>query len=409
MQIVVVGGGASGFMAAITAAETFPKARVRLLEKSRNVLSKVRVSGGGRCNVTHRPSAANRFAKNYPRGEKLLKSILSSFGPEDTIEWFESRGVRLKTEADGRIFPTTDASDTVVHALMESARKAGVEILTNVEVNAFSKDERHFQLELSSGVKMSADRLIVATGGSPKLQGFDWISTHQHTITSPVPSLFTFNTPGNYLLPLAGVSVPEVRIKVSNTNLKSEGPILITHWGFSGPAILKLSAWGARQLADLNYQFQIRINWTSDFNFDQVRQYLYDQKASSPKHQLAAHHSFGIPSRLWRTLVERADIPAAQKLADTTHKSLNKLATFLTECPFEIAGKTTFKEEFVTCGGVSLHEVKTDTMESKIIDGLFFTGEVLDVDGITGGFNFQNAWSTGYIAGKHVGIDTTTN
>lgn len=403
MQIVIIGGGASGFMAAITAAETYPEAKVIILEKSRNVLSKVRISGGGRCNVTHRPSSANTFAKNYPRGEKLLKALLSNFSPDDTVQWFEERGVQLKTESDGRMFPVTDSSDTIIHCLMDTARTTGVEIRTSVGVSDFIKTENSFQLNLQSGETIQADRLIIATGGAPKLQGFEWLSEHEHNISSPVPSLFTFNTPENHLLELAGVSVQNTKIKIPGTSLKSEGPVLITHWGFSGPAILKLSAWGARELADLDYQFQIRINWTGDQNFDQVRLSLYDQKNNVPKQQLAAHHQFNLPSRLWRALTEEAGIPGTQKLADTTHKSLNKFATLLTDCPFDVSGKTTFKEEFVTCGGISLQDINPKTMESKILQGLFFAGEVIDVDGITGGFNFQNAWSTGYTAGKNVG------
>ncbi len=404
MYIAIIGGGAAGFMAAITAAESFPGSKVTVLEKSGKVLSKVRISGGGRCNVTHRPSGPHHFAKNYPRGEKFLKPILSVFSADDTVRWFESRGVKLKTEPDGRMFPVTDSSDTIIHCLMESARKKGVEVRTGVSVVSFEKTGDQFILEIHNSPPIITDRLVIATGGFPKLQGFDWLAEHGHDIIPPVPSLFTFNTPESYLLPLAGISVQYARIRIHNTPLKSEGPVLITHWGFSGPAVLRLSAWGARELATTDYQFQVRINWAGDANFDRVRQSLYDLKSSSQKQQLAAHPQFGLPARLWRALVENAGISAQLKLADTPHKSLNKLAMLLTDSTFDVSGKTTFKEEFVTCGGISLESINPKTMESKSTKGLFFAGEVIDADGITGGFNFQNAWSTGFIAGKHAGL-----
>ncbi len=404
MHIAIIGGGAAGFMAAITAAESSPGSKVTILEKSGKVLSKVRISGGGRCNVTHQPSSPGHFAKNYPRGEKFLKSILSVFSADDTVRWFESRGVRLKTEPDGRMFPATDSSDTIIHCLMESARKKGVEVRTGVSVVSFEKTGDQFRLEIHNSPPVITDRLVIATGGFPKLQGFDWLAEHRHDIVPPVPSLFTFNTPGSYLLPLAGISVQYARIRIHNTQLKSEGPILITHWGFSGPAVLRLSAWGARELAGLNYQFQVRINWTGDTNFDQVREGLYDLKSAFPKQQLATHAQFNIPARLWRALVENAGITGHLRLADTQHKSLNKLAMSLTDSVFDVSGKTTFKEEFVTCGGISLDSIDPETLESKSMQGLFFAGEVLDVDGITGGFNFQHAWSSGYIVGRGIGL-----
>lgn len=403
MHIAIIGGGAAGFMAAITAAESFPGSKVTLLEKSGKVLSKVRISGGGRCNVTHQPSGPHYFAKSYPRGEKFLKSILSVFGAEDTVKWFETRGVRLKTEPDGRMFPHTDSSDTIVHCLMESARKAGVEVRTNISVHAFEEIGGRFRLEIRDSSPLVADRVIIATGGSPKPEGFDWLAAHRHVIIPPVPSLFTFNTPENYLLPLAGISVKHARVSIQNTSLKSDGPLLITHWGFSGPAILRLSAWGARELAASDYRFKVRINWSGDNHFDQVREVFYGLKNSVPKQQLAAHAQFGLPARLWRLLAEKAGIAGDIRLADTPHKSLNKFATLITDSTFDVSGKTTFKEEFVTCGGISLESIDPKTMESKSIKGLFFAGEVIDVDGITGGFNFQNAWSTGFIAGKHAG------
>lgn len=403
MLFAVIGGGASGFMAALTAAENHPNDKVIIFEKSREVLSKVRISGGGRCNVTHQPSSPTSFAKNYPRGQSFLKKILTQFDATDTMRWFESRGVRLKTEPDGRVFPQTNSSQTIIQCLLKQADRLGVEIRTGVSVKNFEIIDNQFLLHLHNDAPLKVDRLIVATGGSPKMQGFDWLTQHGHDVAPPVPSLFTFNTPQNSLRTLAGISVNPVEIRIPKLKLLSNGPLLITHWGFSGPAVLKLSAWGARELADLNYRFQIRINWIPGKNFDSLQSWLHDLKAKHPKQQLSAHPQFGIPARLWRWMAENAGIDRNLKLIETPHKKLNKMATQLTDGLFEVEGKTTFKEEFVTCGGIELTNINPLTMESTKIKGLFFTGEVLNVDGITGGFNFQNAWTTGYIAGKNVG------
>ena len=403
MLFAVIGGGASGFMAALTAAENHPNDKVIIFEKSREVLSKVRISGGGRCNVTHQPSSPTSFAKNYPRGQSFLKKILTQFDATDTMRWFESRGVRLKTEPDGRVFPQTNSSQTIIQCLLEQADRLGVEIRTGVSVKNFEIIDNQFLLHLHNDAPLKVDRLIVATGGSPKMQGFDWLTQHGHDVAPPVPSLFTFNTPQNSLRTLAGISVNPVEIRIPKLKLLSNGPLLITHWGFSGPAVLKLSAWGARELADLYYRFQIRINWIPGKNFDSLQSWLHDLKVKHPKQQLSAHPQFGIPARLWRWMAENVGIDRNLKLIETPHKKLNKMATQLTDGLFEVEGKTTFKEEFVTCGGIELTNINPLTMESTKIKGLFFTGEVLNVDGITGGFNFQNAWTTGYIAGKNVG------
>ncbi|MFA7472086.1 MAG: NAD(P)/FAD-dependent oxidoreductase [Spirosomataceae bacterium] len=403
MLFAVIGGGASGFMAALTAAENHPNDKVIIFEKSREVLSKVRISGGGRCNVTHQPSSPTSFAKNYPRGQSFLKKILTQFDATDTMRWFESRGVRLKTEPDGRVFPQTNSSQTIIQCLLEQADRLGVEIRTGVSVKNFEIIDDQFLLHLHNDAPLKVDRLIVATGGSPKMQGFDWLTQHGHDVAPPVPSLLTFNTPQNSLRTLAGISVNPVEIRIPKLKLLSNGPLLITHWGFSGPAVLKLSAWGARELAELNYRFQLRINWIPGKNFDSLQSWLHDLKVKHPKQQLSAHPQFGIPARLWRWMAENAGIDRNLKLIETPHKKLNKMATQLTDGLFEVEGKTTFKEEFVTCGGIELTNINPLTMESTKIKGLFFTGEVLNVDGITGGFNFQNAWTTGYIAGKNVG------
>jgi predicted Rossmann fold flavoprotein len=401
MQIVIIGGGASGFMAAITAAETFPGSGIQILEKNRTVLNKVRISGGGRCNVTHRPSDLRFFIKNYPRGEKLLRKLLSQFSAQDTVDWFESRGVNLKTEEDGRMFPTTDSSHTIIECLTRTARELGIAIRTSAGVTSFTQDESGFALTMDDNSIVHCDRLLIATGGFPKRSGFDWIE--QHEIIAPNPSLFTFNTPDNYLLPLAGVSVQDALVKISGTKHEWRGPLLITHWGFSGPAILKLSAWGARDLADKSYEFTCRINWVPEMNEQQLREFLVAEKSKTPKQQISSHAKFGLSSRLWKTFTEQAEIPDNLIWSEAPHKLLNRLADMLTNSQFEVKGKTTFKEEFVTCGGVALSELNAETLESKKIPGLFFSGEVIDVDGITGGFNFQNAWASGYVVGKSIG------
>jgi predicted Rossmann fold flavoprotein len=404
MRIVVIGGGASGFMAAITAAETFPEAQVLILEKSRTVLNKVRISGGGRCNVTHRPHESRYFLKNYPRGEKQLRRQLPVFDAQATVDWFEKRGVTLKTEVDGRMFPTSDSSHTIIECLTRTARSLNIEIRTSTDITRFEKTETGFVLTTQDNNVIEAGRLLIATGGYPKLSGFEWLSAHGHDIVEPLPSLFTFNTPGNYLLSLAGVSVPEAVVKISGTKYEWKGPLLITHWGFSGPAVLKLSAWGARDLAAMDYYFTCRISWVPTLNEQQVRDFLMQEKTNTNKQQVTSHTRFGLPLRLWKAFTEKSEIPETLRWGDLSHKLINRLTELLTNSQFEVAGKTTFKEEFVTCGGISLSNVNPDTLESKLMKGLFFSGEVLDVDGITGGFNFQNAWTTGYIAGKNIGL-----
>lgn len=403
MRIVIIGGGASGFMAAITAAETFPTTDILILEKNKSVLNKVRVSGGGRCNVTHKPSEVRFFTKNYPRGEKLLKKLFASFDAQSTIEWFKIRGVDLKTESDGRMFPVSDSSQTIIECLIRNARNLNIGIATGKSVKSFRKIDSHFSVLLDNEETILADKLLIATGGYPKLSGFVWLSEHGHQIIEPQPSLFTFNTPGSYLLSLAGISVPDAYVKIAGTKHEWRGPLLITHWGFSGPAVLKLSAWAARDLAEKNYDFTFRVNWVADMNEQQVREYFLAEKTKTPKQQIASHARFGISLRLWKEMASQAGISENLKWADASHKVLNRMTELLTNSQFEVKGKTTFKEEFVTCGGIALSEINQDTLESTKVPGLYFSGEVLDVDGITGGFNFQNAWTTGYIVGKNIG------
>lgn len=401
MQIAIIGGGAAGFMAAITAAEKFPEAKVTIFEKSRTVLNKVRISGGGRCNVTNKPSDLRFFIKNYPRGEKLMRKLLPQFDAEATVNWFKNRGVQLKTEPDGRMFPISDSSHTIIECFLRTAKALNIEIRTSVSVDAFWKNEHGFTLKLDEE-EMQVDRLMIATGGYPKKESFDWIHTHQ--IQTPVPSLFTFNTPDNALIELAGVSVPDVLVRIGGSKLEWRGPLLITHWGFSGPAVLKLSAFGARDLADKEYQFNCRIDWLPEMGEQPLREALLLNKTKSTKQQIASHAWFGLPTRLWKAFVAQAGIPDTLRWGDISNKSANRLIELLKNGQFEVKGKTTFKEEFVTCGGISLEDIDPQTLQSKSIPGLFFAGEVMDVDGITGGFNFQNAWTTGFVAGSNIGL-----
>lgn len=406
MQIVIIGGGASGFMAAITAAESNPDANIIILEKNKTVLNKVRVSGGGRCNVTHQPLDLRFFIKNYPRGEKFLRKLLSRFDAQATVDWFESRGVKLKTEADGRMFPTTDSSQTIIDCLLRAARNLNIEIRTSINVKSFAWSDTEsgsgFSILLDSEDAVAADKLLIATGGHPKSSGFSWISAHDHLIVEPFPSLFTFNVPDGYLLPLAGVAVQDAHVKIIGTKHEWRGPVMLTHWGFSGPAILKLSAWGARDLAALDYHFNFRINWLPEMNEQQVREFLIGEKTNTPKQQIVSHTRFGLPMRLWKAFAEKSEINETLRWSEATNKVLNRMAELLTNSQFEVKGKSTYKEEFVTCGGVALSDINQETLESKKVPGLYFSGEVLDVDGITGGFNFQNAWTTGFVVGKGI-------
>ena len=326
------------------------------------------------------------------------------FDAQATVEWFEKRVVKLKTETDGRMFPVTDSSHTIIECLIRSARNLGIEVHTGVHITSFSRQDGAFTLRTSGDEELTADRLLIATGGYPKTEGFEWLQVHQHQIVSPLPSLFTFNTPDSYLLPLAGVSVQDAEVKIMGSKHEWRGPLLITHWGFSGPAVLKLSAWGARDLAEKDYHFTCRINWVPEMNEQQVREFLLGEKTKTGRQQIGSHPRFGLPTRLWKVFVEKAEIGEALRWGDASNKVLNRLTEMLTNSQFDVKGKTTFKEEFVTCGGVALADLNPETLESRSVPGLFFAGEVMDVDGITGGFNFQNAWTTGFIAGKQIGL-----
>lgn len=402
MNILVVGGGAAGYFGAIACAKANPAAKVTILEKTTKLLSKVRVSGGGRCNVTHHCFVPSVFAQHYPRGGKQLKEAFKIFGASETIAWFEERGVKLKAEPDGRMFPITDNSQTIIDCLQRETARLGINVQTGMAVERVEilPNAKGYTLYLSGNRKLHADRLLICTGGSPKSQGYDWLRELGHEIQEPVPSLFTFNVPGSPLKELQGVSVPQAKVRIAGQKLEYEGPLLITHWGYSGPAVLKLSAWGARLFHGMNYRFTALISWVHDQSEESLREHLQSFRQAHPKKVVLTNPLFGLPQRLWKTLTGIAGISAEVKWAELPAKNANRLVEALLRMPVEVDGKTTFKEEFVTCGGITLSEVNMKTMESRLHPGLYFAGEVLDIDGITGGFNFQAAWTTGYLAGK---------
>lgn len=399
LSVGIIGGGAAGFFAAIHAAQG--GARVVLLEKTSKVLSKVKISGGGRCNVTHAAFENSQLLKGYPRGEKFLKKVFSHFSVNDTISWFESRRVKLKVEADGRMFPVSDSSQSIIDALESSAQKAGVELVFNFPVTQIKPSDKGW--EVVSGQKsLFFDKLIIASGGNPKKEGFDFIKGLGHPIIAPIPSLFTFNTPQEPIRQLMGISTPDAYVRLEGTKLAYRGPLLITHWGLSGPAVLKLSAFGAQWLFDQQYKAKAHIRWVHDFTEENLVHNLQQFKNQHPKKKITSNALFGIPSRLWEHLCEKAEIKESILWQEISKKALNKLVQNLFCYIVALEGKTTFKEEFVTAGGVDLAEVSPETMESKVHKGLYFAGEVLNIDGITGGYNFQAAWSTGFLAGKSV-------
>lgn len=399
--IAVIGGGAAGFMAAISAATHAPGAEVLLLEKSDKLLAKVRISGGGRCNVTHACPDPRKLARHYPRGEAFLRKVFAQWGQPEAIRWFADQGVQLKTEPDGRMFPVTDDSGTIVKALHNAAEARGVRIRTQFPVTGIEEVDGAWLLRTPTG-PVHVDRVVVATGGSPKMDGLTWLRALGHTVVDPVPSLFTFNLPGEEIRTLMGVVAPQARVRIEGTALKSTGPLLITHWGFSGPAVLRLSAFGARELHARGYRYTVRVAWIGERSAQPIQEHLQAEAAAHPKRQLGNADAMGLPTRLWAFLLARAGMPADKPLGELGPKQLLRLLDVLTNDPYTAEGKTTFKDEFVTAGGVSLAQVDPTTLQSTVHPGLHFAGEVLDIDGITGGFNFQAAWSTGWLAGRAV-------
>jgi predicted Rossmann fold flavoprotein len=397
--LVVVGGGAAGFFCAVNAASE--GINVILLEKTGKLLSKVKVSGGGRCNVTHACFNISQMAAHYPRGERFLKKAFHHFFTADTIEWFKKRGVMLKKEADGRMFPTSDSSETIIHCLLQEASKKHVVIKMNAEVQQITPSGNGFDVALKNQQPLRADYVCVATGGYPKQEMYTWLHNIGHNVVAPVPSLFTFNLPGHPIRNLMGV-VAEAQVKISGSKLSDSGPVLITHWGLSGPAILKLSAWGARMLAERQWHFHALINWCAATNEESLRQNFGAIRSEKAKHKLGSRNPFGLPARLWQFILTESGIKEDIRWADLPAKEQNRLIKNLTAYEIEVKGKTTFKEEFVTAGGIDLREIDANTMMSKKHPGLFFAGEALDIDGVTGGFNFQNAWTTGFIAAQNI-------
>ncbi|MEO6905768.1 MAG: NAD(P)/FAD-dependent oxidoreductase [Ginsengibacter sp.] len=406
-KLIVIGGGAAGFFCAVNAAESDSELEVVLIEKSNKLLSKVRVSGGGRCNVTHACFSIAEMIKKYPRGEKFLKQAFHSFFTTDTIGWFEKRKVKLKTESDGRMFPESNSSETIINCLLQGANNSKVEILMNREIVKIEKqldkeNEIKFQLFTKDETFLEANYVCIACGGFHKAAQYNWITKLGHSFESPVPSLFTFNVPKNPISQLMGISVENVQVKISGAKFLQRGPLLITHWGFSGPAVLKLSAFAAIELSKMNYDFLISINWIGDYHENSVLEKLKFVRNEFASKRINNRNPFNLPQRLWEYHLQQCGINPEIRWADLPAKQQNLLSKQLCAQQFHVKGKTTFKEEFVTAGGVKLNEVDPNTMQSKVVPNLFFAGEILNVDGITGGFNFQHAWTSGWIAAKEI-------
>lgn len=401
-QIYIIGGGAAGFFAAIRHKELYPKHEVTMLERNINLLAKVKISGGGRCNVTHNCLNVTDLVKFYPRGRKELISPFKRFGPAETIAWFAERGVALKVENDNRMFPITDDSQTIVDALLEEAKKLGVHILVGRGLNDIMKEGNKWILLCNEEEAYEADAVMMAFGSSPAT--WQLLAKLGHTIVPPVPSLFTFQIQDERLRDISGISLHEVIVSVSGTKLKEKGPLLITHTGLSGPAILRLSAWGARELHEFDYKFEISVSFAPEYQYEAAYQHIAQIKDDFPKRQISAHPQFDLPQRLWKKLLTFAQIPENETYAQVTKKQMQALALTIVEAKMQVKGKSTFKEEFVTSGGISLKDVDFKTMQSKLLPNVFFGGECLDIDAITGGFNFQAAWTTGWIAGEGMGL-----
>jgi predicted Rossmann fold flavoprotein len=398
-QIIIVGGGAAGFFAAIAAAEQ--GASVLLLEKTSRFLDKVRISGGGRCNVTHACFESREFAAHYPRGQRALLGPLQKFSARETVAWFEARGVKLKTESDGRMFPVTDSSQTIVDCLFTAAEKAGVKTRLHCPVESVAKTASgQFELTVAGGEKISGDRLLLATGGCRAAAAGQLAVTLGHQLEPPVPSLFTFQIESPWLRSLAGVSLEQAEVAVPAAKLRERGPLLVTHWGLSGPAVLKMSAWGARALHGLDYKFPLFVNWLPEFSPEKITEEFQTRRQTAGARLLVNVPLAPLTARLWEQLVLAAGIPRDTRWSALTRPQMHALGQQLTRSEFAVSGKSLNKDEFVTCGGVKLSDVNFKTMESRVCPGLFFAGELLDIDGITGGFNFQSAWTTGFIAGQ---------
>ena len=401
-HLVVIGGGAAGFFCAINAARLCPGLQVTILEKSNKLLSKVRISGGGRCNVTHHCFDIDEMCRKYPRGKQFVRKAFHQFFTTDTLEWFTKRGVAIKAEPDGRMFPVTDNSQTIIDCLLLEAGRYGVRVRTQSEVTVINKNDASFQLQLANGEIVTTDYVCVASGGYPKIAMFDWLTRLGHSCEEPVPSLFTFNMPDHPITALMGVSVSEVKVKIAGTKLEQNGPLLITHWGLSGPAVLKLSAWGARELKEKGWQFEAIVNWLPHITEQQLAEKFQELRFAIASQKMGNKNPMGLPQRLWEHMLEQCGINHEKRWAELPAKEQHKLIRMLNATVFPVKGKTTYKEEFVTAGGIKLNEVNPNNMMSRKVPNLFFAGEILDVDGITGGFNFQHAWTSGFVAASHI-------
>ena len=402
MDVAIIGGGAAGYFSAISVKENYPDAHVVIFEKTHFSLAKVKISGGGRCNVTNGNTSISVLASGYPRGKALMKKALKIFNTKHTMEWFESRSVPLFVQDDMRVFPVSQDSTSIIHCLMDQTEAKGITCEYWSGIQAISPKGNKLKLEFSRQDlrPRTFDKVIVASGGSPKSEGLEWLAKIGHHIVEPVPSLFTFNMPDESIVELTGVAVDPVLVSIPGTSLKTRGPLLITHWGFSGPAILKLSAFGARIFNEKDYNFDLRVNWLNQTNHEVVLSQLKEMVAEHSRKLLPNFRPFGLPDRLWRYLLQKSGLYQTKLWGELGNKGLNKLVTALTNDSYTVSGKTGFKDEFVTCGGVSLDSIDSKSMESKVCKNLYFAGEVLDIDGITGGYNFQAAWTTAFIAAK---------
>jgi predicted Rossmann fold flavoprotein len=402
MQVAIIGGGAAGFLAAITVKEKYPDNRVTIFEKSAKVLSKVKVSGGGRCNVTNAVSAISDLIKAYPRGGNSLKKPFHEFSNMDVMQWFESRGVPLVVQDDGCVFPVAQDSQVIINCFLNESQRLGVEIETSSGVAELVPSNQKWKLLFDREDRHSRlfDKVIVTTGGCVRPEGFEWLKKLGHKIEKPMPSLFTFNMPEARITRLMGVVVDDVKVSVEASKFSSSGALLVTHWGMSGPAILKLSSFAARHMNKLNYEFTIYVNWLREATHEEAAKQLNEAVRKHSKKMVANYRPYPLPERLWIFLIEKCGCPGNKKWGELGKKDLNKLVEILTHDRYPVNGKSTFRDEFVTCGGVALSAVDMKSMQSKVAPNLYFAGEVLDVDAITGGFNFQAAWTTGYIAGQ---------
>jgi hypothetical protein len=401
MKIAIIGGGAAGFFSAISVKENFPSSEVTIFEKAHKLLSKVEISGGGRCNVTNSCETIDELCSAYPRGGRSLKKTFYIFNNQDTIDWFESRGVPLMIQDDERVFPQSQSSQTIIDCFLGETRRLGIEIELGSEIKKIEQIDNFWSISINKETEPRVfDKVIVAIGGSPQISGLNWLEALGHKIENPVPSLFTFKMPNESITQLPGICVEITIVSIQGTKLKAEGPLLITHFGMSGPAILKLSSFGARVLSELNYKFKIQVNWANESNNDLVMEQLSSIAEEHSGKLLSNYRPYALPTRLWLYLLEKCEFAETKLWAELGKKGLNKLTNILTNDEYAVNGRTTFKEEFVTCGGVSLKSIDMNTMQSKVCKNLYFAGEVLDIDGITGGYNFQAAWTTGFIAGK---------